>query len=98
MRVVVERNEPMRSVRVFVLRDSTDGGWAALLGEQGVRWERVPDGAQPRALLALPEDLFAAIVSEGMSLVPESAVMERAWVDAIIVRDRLLAIVERIEP
>lgn len=94
MKVIIERNRPMRSVRVYALRDSTEGEWAALLDDNGLRWERVSGGVEPRPLLTLPEDLFAAIVGEGMSLVPESAVMERAWVDAMKVRDRLLTIVE----
>lgn len=97
MRVVIERNEPMRSVRVYVLRDSAEGGWAAMLENGAVLWRRVHDHSVPPVFLALPLDVFAAIVGEGMSIVPESAVMERAWKDAISVRDRLLSIVEKLE-
>lgn len=90
MRVVVQHDPVSRRVKVYAFRDAAVGGWV-LHGDQ---WVPTSDGVTPAPTLDLPQDVFAAIVEKGMQVVPASSVMEKAWTDAIGVRDRLLTIIE----
>lgn len=101
MRVVIEDDQPCRRVNVYLIRDGNNigSGWAATLQPDGVvHWVEANFGTTPPAFLRLPQDVFAALMQEGIGHVPESAVMERAWVDSMAVRDRALALVERLVP
>lgn len=97
MRTVVEHDVATRHVNVWVFT-TADGDYVLRMPMAPLAvptWDQVEFGERPAPTLRLDESVFAAIVQEGMQVVPASSVMERAWKDAIGVRDRLLSIIEK---
>lgn len=71
--------------------------YAALFSYSGrVEWVPYPEGDEPPVTLRLPPNVLAAIVAEAAELRPPTQATVEHLNDARAVRDRLLALVERL--
>jgi hypothetical protein len=102
MRVHIERDWSADRVRVYVARSGAAGDLRNLtIPPDGVGWlveEVLEPGTRTsdiRPLLEIPVDVFEAIIAAGADVLPPDRTQAAHLADAIGVRDRLLALIER---
>ncbi len=95
MRVEVDREVATKMLNVYVIEDGI-GGVARAWTPMGVgpEWTEVAPGASAPWSLRLPEDVWAAMLAAGADVPAPSRAQHDHLADAIMVRDRLLALVE----
>lgn len=95
MRVEVDREVATKMIEVYVIDDAWQGAtrvWTPL-GE-GPEWMEVAAGARAPVSLRLPEDIWIAMLVAGADVPTPSRAQHDHLADTIMVRDRLLALVE----
>jgi len=97
VRVHVEKVWMSQSVRIWIVQGTTerDGHILRLRDDGLLAWESYAEQTLADPSLELPEDVAGALAAELLGVLPPDTAQAQHLADAIGVRDRLLAIVER---
>lgn len=97
MRARVERDWSSLMIRIWFYEPSEGGGRVLrVLSDDTYRWEDVTPGTALAApSIVLPEDALQELVREVSNILPVEDATSAHLKDAIGVRDRLLALVEK---
>jgi hypothetical protein len=100
MKVHIERRWELNAVDIYLVEASADmtGRIMQIVGPDAWQWQDVAPGEKPAPSFSLPLQAFELIVAGAGDFLPPSAATDAALKDTREVRDRLLALIERVVP